>query len=999
MELLIIIAFGAAIYWLWQRVDSLQRRIDQLEWAQSAAAEQVAEEPVASVALVRSVAEDVAQSEILPEPEPEPEPERETSLAREALPADDPPFVSVEPAAADIAEQFGNEPEPAAEPDPEPEPEPAKRSFDFEEIFGRRLPIWVGGITLAIAGILLVRYSIDAGLVTPSVRVAMAFVFGIALLAGAEFAHRKADLVGDPRICQALAGAGLATLYAGFYLAGSQYGLIGQTLAFLGLAGVTAAAIALSFRFGLPCAILGLVGGFAAPLLVGGEEANLPLLTIYLGLVTVGLTQAGERQGRPWLSLAALAAGLGWGALLLLSENVGTAEILALGFYLLLLGAVLPSLVTGGSFARPVRLASALVASLQLALLVDRAGDGLLAWGLYLLMGATLAGLAWKRAELREASAVAMVIAIGLLTQWDPVADWTFYALVAGAAPVFAGVPALHIWLGRATIGDRIQVAAGSLGLMAATYVVVGEPFAPETTEWRPAITALLLAAFPLAAAIRARRDGEATGWAALFSTSAALLVLISALLVTPSWTAPIVAAIVLGVLLLANRRRSDNAATTLISGGCLTVLLLLFGSAGFEQEFENLFTGQQDGIDGRAILRWAAVSLALGAAAWRAKAGRAFDIGQIGAALAGYGLAAQILPADTLPWLAAFAVGAFGFARFAADPACWALLGVAGLWALLPLMEWSATGIEAGAGAQTFLLDWPTWRDALLRILPFGAAAAALGWRGGEAREWSVPYVPGPALFWAAGAALLVTLHILYKQIFGIETQTSFIANALAERTIWQALLIGGAAIALRPLPRIGAQPAMALALTGLALAHLVWFTGVVHNPLFTAQAVGPVPIANLALAAGVVALAALWLIRGMTGLRGRQAVDALAMIAITVTALALLRQMFSGSILTAEPMGQTEDLLRSVMGIALAIGFLLIGRMRGEQSWRIGSLVLMLLAVAKVFLIDAAALEGLLRIASFMALGFSLLGIGWLYARQLGTKGSEAETEADSS
>ncbi|MCB2068052.1 MAG: DUF2339 domain-containing protein, partial [Erythrobacter sp.] len=57
------------------------------------------------------------------------------------------------------------------------------------------------------------------------------------------------------------------------------------------------------------------------------------------------------------------------------------------------------------------------------------------------------------------------------------------------------------------------------------------------------------------------------------------------------------------------------------------------------------------------------------------------------------------------------------------------------------------------------------------------------------------------------------------------------------------------------------------------------------------------------------------------------------------------------------------------------------------GSQSWRIGSLVLMLLAVLKVFLVDAAGLEGLLRVASFLALGLSLIGIGWIYARQLRT------------
>lgn len=82
---------------------------------------------------------------------------------------------------------------------------------------------------------------------------------------------------------------------------------------------------------------------------------------------------------------------------------------------------------------------------------------------------------------------------------------------------------------------------------------------------------------------------------------------------------------------------------------------------------------------------------------------------------------------------------------------------------------------------------------------------------------------------------------------------------------------------------------------------------------------------------------------------------------------------------------MGQSEDLLRSLGGIVLAIGFLLWGARSGERSWRIGSLVLMVIAVLKVFLVDAAGLAGLARIASFMALGFSLIGIGWFYARQL--------------
>ena len=98
-----------------------------------------------------------------------------------------------------------------------------------------------------------------------------------------------------------------------------------------------------------------------------------------------------------------------------------------------------------------------------------------------------------------------------------------------------------------------------------------------------------------------------------------------------------------------------------------------------------------------------------------------------------------------------------------------------------------------------------------------------------------------------------------------------------------------------------------------------------------------------------------------------------------------ALLRQVFHGSLLTFPGVTPTEDILRSLLAILLAVGFLLWGIRAKLRDWRIASLFLMLAAVAKVFLLDASGLEGLLRIGSFVALGFSLIGIGWLYSRQL--------------
>jgi len=109
------------------------------------------------------------------------------------------------------------------------------------------------------------------------------------------------------------------------------------------------------------------------------------------------------------------------------------------------------------------------------------------------------------------------------------------------------------------------------------------------------------------------------------------------------------------------------------------------------------------------------------------------------------------------------------------------------------------------------------------------------------------------------------------------------------------------------------------------------------------------------------------------------------LLMVMVALLTWASLRQLFHGSLLTDPGVSQPEDILRSIIGIVLAIGYLLWGIHKNRHNWRIASLVLMLAAVAKVFLFDANGLEGLLRIASFVALGFSLIGIGWLYSRQL--------------
>jgi uncharacterized membrane protein len=172
-----------------------------------------------------------------------------------------------------------------------------------------------------------------------------------------------------------------------------------------------------------------------------------------------------------------------------------------------------------------------------------------------------------------------------------------------------------------------------------------------------------------------------------------------------------------------------------------------------------------------------------------------------------------------------------------------------------------------------------------------------------------------------------------------------------------------------------------IAMGLGIATLLHFIWFSAALHSPLWTDQWVGPwlVPAYGIA-------FALLWLSSHAFPEPGAdRARDGMRMALILMLAASLLRQAFHGSMLSEPGVSQAEDIGRSLLAIVIAIGFLQWGIRRGARDWRIVSLVLMLAAVGKVFLFDAAGLDGLLRIASFAALGFSLIGVGWLYSRYL--------------
>jgi uncharacterized membrane protein len=333
------------------------------------------------------------------------------------------------------------------------------------------------------------------------------------------------------------------------------------------------------------------------------------------------------------------------------------------------------------------------------------------------------------------------------------------------------------------------------------------------------------------------------------------------------------------------------------------------------------------------------------------------------------YVVAAQILPPLWLALVPAGMMAAFALTgRNAPLPALAVTAVLAAGWAVQPMLIWTASAGGALMGVPFFVTGTPGIDGGMIRIAAPAAALIVLFWRG------VIPARLREGIAVIAAILALVAVHIMWKQAFAIADMNRFAMLGMAERTLWEALLAGAMLVAWR----LGGRR-IAIGLGLASLLHFAWFTLLLHNPLWSEQLAGPwlVPAYGIA-------FTLIWLSARVLPEAGRIR-DGGRMALILLLATSLLRQLFHGSLLSEPGVSQAEDICRSLLAIAIAIGFLQWGIRRAARDWRIASLALMLAAVGKVFLFDAAGLDGLMRIASFAALGFSLIGVGWLYSRYL--------------
>jgi uncharacterized membrane protein len=216
--------------------------------------------------------------------------------------------------------------------------------FDWESLVGVKLFSWIAGILFALTAITFLRYTVDHGWLTPPIRMAMGLLMGAGLLVLCE--HRAARRYAIT--ANALGAAGIVALFSTFFAAHTLWHLLGSAPTFVLMVLVTGVAVGLSIRHdALYIALLGLVGGFATPVLLSSGEDHPYGLFGYLLLLNAGLAWVALRKSWPVLSLLSLAFTTlyqwGWVFKFLTAAKMP----LAMGIFLIfpLLGLLAPALV------------------------------------------------------------------------------------------------------------------------------------------------------------------------------------------------------------------------------------------------------------------------------------------------------------------------------------------------------------------------------------------------------------------------------------------------------------------------------------------------------------------------------------------------------------------------------------------------------------------------------------------------------------------------------
>ncbi|MET0359024.1 MAG: DUF2339 domain-containing protein [Pararhizobium sp.] len=825
---------------------------------------------------------------------------------------------------------------------PTEEAEPQKPRESLESWLGARWAVWVGGIALALGGIFLVKVSIDAGLLSPAVRLVLAALFGAALMVGGEMIRRRGPADGGQRFANAmipgiLTAAGAVTLLGAIFAAHAVYAFIGPTTAFVLMGLVSLLVLGLSLRHGQALAGLGLVASLVTPLLIDADDPSPWSLFAFLSLVWLA-AMATARIGR-WRIVPAFAnIGLAlWGTVYLIAEDPALTLPVSLSLLVLIAGHayVWPA---GADDSEPETIEDVAEARPLAEDAAAEAGDAVATPAA---VPASRGAAHWRRLLLPRHAPIILTGAfavlmtglslIGPLTETDGNPTYEFLAVTAalgllGAVRVRAVTAALTAGL-LAILGVSTLATLPMLLELSSIGVVAERSFATSPVA-ALSLAAIFIALCAFALHRHSDRHRFVILWSGLAAVTSVACIGLSFLILGTYAFDPLhgIAATVaaLAFLALADISARRDASFPIVAQG-----LLLAGALGLLVIAAHALS---DGL-------WTVLAMAVFAVAFVA--------------------ATRVRNWAALPW-----VGALGFVF------------------VLARIGWEPTIVGPLALGRTPVLN---------ALLPgYGLPALFALWSAYTLRDWPSDRLRN-TLQAIASLFGLLTLAILVRHAMnGGQLQGG--APSLSEQSIYTLLVIGASAILMRldlsrpgSFLRYGSIGLGAVSLLMTLSAHLVGL-----NPYLTGEMLGPYPLFDLLLIGYLLpGLAYAALARMAVGRRPPIFVAALAtaaaVLAFTWATLSVRRAWQGPGIADWKGFLAGETYTYSVVWLALGVLLLVASLRFHSRSMRIVSGVLVFVTVLKVFLFDMANLEGLLRALSFMGLGIVLIGIGLFYQKVL--------------
>lgn len=200
---------------------------------------------------------------------------------------------------------------------PSETPASATAKPGLEERLGTRWVVWVGGLTLALGGLFLVRYSIEAGLIGPGMRVVLGGLFALALLGAGEWTRRNEAMssitpLPIANIPAILTAAGTAVAFATVYASYALYDFLAPASAFILLGLVAMGTLAAALLHGPALAGLGVIGAFITPVLVASDKPDYWSLYIYIAVVTAASFALARLRMWRWLAITTIVFGALW---------------------------------------------------------------------------------------------------------------------------------------------------------------------------------------------------------------------------------------------------------------------------------------------------------------------------------------------------------------------------------------------------------------------------------------------------------------------------------------------------------------------------------------------------------------------------------------------------------------------------------------------------------------------------------------------------------------